>query len=1285
MHITRNPYLFEEAITDKRQFYGRDSEIKKAIHFVLTPGAKTMALAGPEKTGKTSLLLQLDYQLENEACTQIYFDLRGKENLSLKSLLYEIACSIAAATALPKPSVNDFDDNGLHFSHVFLPAASKAATEERLVLLFDAFDMNLLQAPDKAGRTFIPFFYCETEGKHEISVIFTFQNNVQFNESKLSFEHVISLEGFQQHEAERCIQKSAHMTDLPWDAAAVELVQNYANGHPFLLNAYCHHAWRVAMKHGHQIVSKDTIAAASNEVASLTSPHFLSIWQQLNASEKAVAFAMANGDDGSEISDVLARNKTPLSAGEISQAIRNLTLRGIVEKWEMGGRFFHDIASLLQLTWLLEAAPNEQISSNTTHQQEKEPQKQELDIPEPVVNMPATPDIPAEPQLTSKARYDLAFKALKERNLPAAETALQQLVEADPDYLKGRLLLGRLYEKQKKYVENVALFSAGDWESSDELKFQYTKSLFTLADNSPDKEKIALYRRILNISPNNFQALNKLDALERPDAGVDSGVSLSSNDVQGASTDDPKDGKPDSNITDEASVDPSIEAGPGKNLSEKALENLATNRDREDAQSNAGGNNITFNPRTDDVFNKNQNDITFSADSPLNDELDDMTFSGADDITFSEHSWGSTSDAPSENDSWASLGHHRETDIEHVKADDASPEAPDKGTSQRFESKRSPETGENKQVQEEDRDVLKQKITGLLAKALAFEKKDQWREAVAIYEDINTSFPGNKRLQKRYKNAAIQLELAEKHANARKALKRGDKKSAKQYLAEIILLQPDYKNTSKLLLQATSGIDIDQLQEQMNDESQKLKEAEAYIQTLMQEIQHTKTSSGTHSDTPTQDIKSRAAGSPEGKNTPLSERSQIENNGNPGHHQNGIHTTGSQQANDSGPDLDDWLGKLSSEKKNVKIEPEKNNRLAPARFPKLSAATDLTGEPINIGDVSDETSSLEIKLEYEEFLQPDRGHESQVSELALLEPSATKTPIPSDIFDSPALPDRPTARHAITRSGRRMGTRGRHSQSVSTYADNIQLKKNLKQSSWLSSTLLWLPLCLWTIWISFSVETPEWGNGSKFSVIALCFVSWIVHSRFGYYSKQLIVSYFSYFMPLLAFLIAIIVGREAIQFDPPMFLTNLPALSVAIISCYIFTTVALNELSGLAASTATIGMFGSFAAGVALLFTDGRAIEASLVAGAIAFSMLTASKTDFGMSLSSGALAAIFIGFLLQIWTTQLSPTGFVFNMRSSLISYLVFAMVALTFYLVALFFDKIYNWAAPGKRSFVM
>lgn len=109
-----------------------------------------------------------------------------------------------------------------------------------------------------------------------------------------------------------------------------------------------------------------------------------------------------------------------------------------------------------------------------------------------------------------------------------------------------------------------------------------------------------------------------------------------------------------------------------------------------------------------------------------------------------------------------------------------------------------------------------------LQTAKGYESSEDWNAAIALYEQLLDDFPDDGVWRERLEIAQLQQHLADLYARATTALGQGNRDVAGDLFAEIIGIEPTYKDAWRYLGIAVKGIDVNELLHQKAEAAREL-------------------------------------------------------------------------------------------------------------------------------------------------------------------------------------------------------------------------------------------------------------------------------------------------------------------------------------------------------------------------------------------------------------------------------------------------------------------------------
>jgi energy-coupling factor transporter ATP-binding protein EcfA2 len=455
-----NPYIAGPPIDEERHFFGRHAQIEKILHNLHNPKQNTFLLYGPRRCGKTSLLKQLEFYLDGEGITRIYFDLSSKSRLYLDELLYEIAQTISNACGFQPPRLENFDREGQFFAHVFLPTLEKMSQPDPVVLLFDEFDTEIKTGPGQASREFLPYLLKQSQRLKRTKIICCLGRSTTHLALHSDFSVFLPVPRLSKTEMTALVRQTEIENSLFWDDASVEKIWENTQGHPYLTQMLCNICWSTAQKTGRdtspKVISEDVDVALETAMP-YTRKLFQWIWDGLHAREQAVVFEMAQQGnaafDSRQICDLLGKREIKTQADEIEPALKKLALLDVLELVDPGKKQFV-IAVPLFAQWIAANKPQSKLRRNAS--------------------VKAAKKRPVQPQPTGQPEnaFDEAVGLEKNENWNAACKIYEKILVKSPENeeIKERLRHARNQERlADRYHKALKALSAGDLENAKKL------------------------------------------------------------------------------------------------------------------------------------------------------------------------------------------------------------------------------------------------------------------------------------------------------------------------------------------------------------------------------------------------------------------------------------------------------------------------------------------------------------------------------------------------------------------------------------------------------------------------------------------------------------------------------------------------------------------------------------------------------------------------------------------------------------------------------------------------
>ncbi|MCR4406022.1 MAG: DPP IV N-terminal domain-containing protein [Anaerolineae bacterium] len=354
METKLNPYRIGRPAEGK-MFFGR-GDIIAWVHEQVLTGHPVIVVHGPERMGKTSLLLHLAGKLPPN-CVPVSIGLEsGAESGAIS--LWTVADTMAHALTMLPPSPADFEEEAAGETFItFLRQAQAALGENRLVLLVDDFDR---MADDVLAKTLLAAIRSE----QRLSLLVTatdLETLFQRWPDLFADAALRDLGPLATHEGEDLVRRPVEDW-LHYDPWAVTRVLELTSNHPCFIQLFCRELVNRCIGSGH--VALSDVEAALADLVEAPQPIFEEWWVTSSPREQGVLAALATlrGQHGIatqyDIHQLLSSQGTRLRLPEIEDELSNLEHRGLLVR--MGANSFRFAVELFRL-WVARQHPVETV------------------------------------------------------------------------------------------------------------------------------------------------------------------------------------------------------------------------------------------------------------------------------------------------------------------------------------------------------------------------------------------------------------------------------------------------------------------------------------------------------------------------------------------------------------------------------------------------------------------------------------------------------------------------------------------------------------------------------------------------------------------------------------------------------------------------------------------------------------------------------------------------------------------------------------------------------------
>jgi WD40 repeat protein/tetratricopeptide (TPR) repeat protein len=250
-----NPYIAGNPVTGDN-FFDREDILDWVEQHIKT-GTRSLALIGPRRIGKTSLLLRIQHVLPAIDFLAIYFELQPHGQTHISLVVWELAKTIGKYTNLESPSLEKFQTEYRQEFSDFLDRVYETLSSEGkkyLVILFDEFEaleQDLLE-PSAAANALRPFLRNLLAEKSPLVYIialgrFTYEltdKAVEQLKGGTKFHPVWLMERDKIEAVIRQAEYYEPVEALQFTDEAVNYIYEVTRGFPFFTQLICHVIWR---------------------------------------------------------------------------------------------------------------------------------------------------------------------------------------------------------------------------------------------------------------------------------------------------------------------------------------------------------------------------------------------------------------------------------------------------------------------------------------------------------------------------------------------------------------------------------------------------------------------------------------------------------------------------------------------------------------------------------------------------------------------------------------------------------------------------------------------------------------------------------------------------------------------------------------------------------------------------------------------------------------------------------------------------------------------------------
>ncbi|MBD3343309.1 MAG: AAA family ATPase [Candidatus Lokiarchaeota archaeon] len=301
-----NPYIAGSAVAEPRMFFGRREEFEK-IRNNLEGQFKDniIVLHGQRRTGKSSMLIQMQNHLDLKEYLCVYINLESLITPGLQNFLFRISTLIVRELERKgirtyRPEFDDFSkDPSVYFTDTFLSNIYKKINNRKLLLMLDEFEQLERRVNDgKLDRDIFPFLRDLMQYQDQLSFILAGAHKL--NEMRSDYWNVlfnitqyVKLGYLDKESSYKLIQEPVKEY-IRYDPLTVEKIYRMTAGQPYFIQLICHGLFNKYRRDKKNYITINDVNIALQETVLAGSGQLDYIWNTASWHEK---IAMATISD----------------------------------------------------------------------------------------------------------------------------------------------------------------------------------------------------------------------------------------------------------------------------------------------------------------------------------------------------------------------------------------------------------------------------------------------------------------------------------------------------------------------------------------------------------------------------------------------------------------------------------------------------------------------------------------------------------------------------------------------------------------------------------------------------------------------------------------------------------------------------------------------------------------------------------------------------------------------------------------------------------------------------
>jgi len=343
-----NPYIVGLPV-EGDMFFGREDVFQFIQQRLSGHSQKAIiVLRGQRRTGKTSVLLQLQHRLD-EKYIPVFIDMQGFTDTGMDRFLYGIAYLIAEELEerniyIEQPQQEQFSvAPGAFFRDKFLNQVLDKIEYRHLLLLFDEFEVLEKRIKDgKLDEDIFPLLRNLMQHTERLDFIFAGTHRLQEmtqNYWSILFNIAVYQDiAFMKQEEVEALIRNPVKDAMYYDDLAVDKIIRMTAGHPYFVQLICSLLTNDYIKTKKFSITLQDVNRILKDVLEGGAVHFDFIWKESSPDEQLILAVLANiiTREGaaaglSDVENILKKYGLAIEANRIAEAVKSLVTREVLE------------------------------------------------------------------------------------------------------------------------------------------------------------------------------------------------------------------------------------------------------------------------------------------------------------------------------------------------------------------------------------------------------------------------------------------------------------------------------------------------------------------------------------------------------------------------------------------------------------------------------------------------------------------------------------------------------------------------------------------------------------------------------------------------------------------------------------------------------------------------------------------------------------------------------------------------------------------------------------------